>query len=167
MQAAIHAFSQKGLTYIFDFNFGFVSLSLQMHEAKMVEGIEGDVLPRVIERTIQDGRIICFDEFQVRFWSGKTRCFIQRQLCYRFHAVMFLQIPLRSTRQCFPFDHTNIGNGCGGCSHPSSALYWSVGSWSRDSSNLQSSTVRFVFERATTGSVFTFYCFIGGERQHR
>ena len=31
----------------------------------MVEGIEGDVLPRVIERTIQDGRIICFDEFQV------------------------------------------------------------------------------------------------------
>jgi len=36
-----------------------------MHEAKMIEGIKGDVLPRVIERTIQNGRIICFDEFQV------------------------------------------------------------------------------------------------------
>jgi len=36
-----------------------------MHEAKMVEGIKGDVLPRVIERTIQHGLLICFDEFQV------------------------------------------------------------------------------------------------------
>ena len=31
----------------------------------MVDGIEGDVLPRVIERTIKDGKLICFDEFQV------------------------------------------------------------------------------------------------------
>ena len=38
-----------------------------MHEAKMIEGIEGDVLPRVIEKIIKNGRIICFDEFQVFF----------------------------------------------------------------------------------------------------
>ena len=37
----------------------------QMHEAKRIEGIDGDVLPRVVERTLQQGRIICFDEFQV------------------------------------------------------------------------------------------------------
>eukprot|EP00548_Thalassiothrix_antarctica_P015354 CAMPEP_0194175664 /NCGR_PEP_ID=MMETSP0154-20130528/9660_1 /TAXON_ID=1049557 /ORGANISM="Thalassiothrix antarctica, Strain L6-D1" /LENGTH=408 /DNA_ID=CAMNT_0038889547 /DNA_START=278 /DNA_END=1504 /DNA_ORIENTATION=- len=38
----------------------------QMHEAKMVDGIDGDlVLPRVVERTLENGRIICFDEFQV------------------------------------------------------------------------------------------------------
>jgi peroxisome-assembly ATPase len=37
----------------------------QMHEAKRVEGVVGDVLPRVIERTLQQGRILCFDEFQV------------------------------------------------------------------------------------------------------
>jgi predicted ATPase len=37
----------------------------QMHEAKRIEGIKGDVLPRVIEKTIQRGRLICFDEFQV------------------------------------------------------------------------------------------------------
>lgn len=37
----------------------------QMHEAKHIEGIKGDVLPRVIEKTIQKGRILCFDEFQV------------------------------------------------------------------------------------------------------
>ncbi len=36
-----------------------------MHEAKMVDKIEGDVLPHIIQRTIQKGRIICFDEFQV------------------------------------------------------------------------------------------------------
>lgn len=37
-----------------------------MHEAKSVEGISGDaVLPRVVERTLQRGRILCFDEFQV------------------------------------------------------------------------------------------------------
>ena len=36
-----------------------------MHEAKMIEGIEGDVLPRVIEKIIDNGKIICFDEFQV------------------------------------------------------------------------------------------------------
>jgi len=37
----------------------------QMHEAKMVERVEGDVLPRVIERSIENGLLICFDEFQV------------------------------------------------------------------------------------------------------
>jgi protein AFG1 len=37
----------------------------QMHEAKRIEGLDGDVLPRVVERTLQQGRIICFDEFQV------------------------------------------------------------------------------------------------------
>lgn len=37
----------------------------QMHEAKMIHGIKGDVLPTVMDRTIQRGRIICFDEFQV------------------------------------------------------------------------------------------------------
>jgi peroxisome-assembly ATPase len=37
----------------------------QMHEAKRIEGVVGDVLPRVIERTLQQGRILCFDEFQV------------------------------------------------------------------------------------------------------
>ena len=31
----------------------------------MVEKIEGDVLPHIIQTTIQDGIIICFDEFQV------------------------------------------------------------------------------------------------------
>ncbi len=36
-----------------------------MHEAKMVQKIEGDVLPHIIQNTIQDGIIICFDEFQV------------------------------------------------------------------------------------------------------
>lgn len=37
----------------------------QMHEAKRIEGIEGDILPRVVERTMEQGRILCFDEFQV------------------------------------------------------------------------------------------------------
>ena len=37
----------------------------QMHEAKYVEGIEGDPLPRVVTRTLEQGKIICFDEFQV------------------------------------------------------------------------------------------------------
>lgn len=37
----------------------------QMHEAKMIDGIKGDVLPTVIDRTIQKGMVICFDEFQV------------------------------------------------------------------------------------------------------
>jgi peroxisome-assembly ATPase len=37
----------------------------QMHEAKRIEGVVGDVLPRVIERTLQQGRVLCFDEFQV------------------------------------------------------------------------------------------------------
>ncbi len=36
-----------------------------MHEAKMVEKIEGDVLPYIIQNTIKNGLIICFDEFQV------------------------------------------------------------------------------------------------------
>ena len=36
-----------------------------MHEAKMVKKIEGDVLPHIIRNTIQEGKIICFDEFQV------------------------------------------------------------------------------------------------------
>lgn len=37
----------------------------QMHEAKMIDGIKGDVLPTVINRTVKRGRVICFDEFQV------------------------------------------------------------------------------------------------------
>ncbi len=37
----------------------------RMHEAKMVEKIEGDPLPAVIDDIINDGLIICFDEFQV------------------------------------------------------------------------------------------------------
>jgi len=37
----------------------------QMHAAKMVEKVQGDVLPRVIERILDDGRCIAFDEFQV------------------------------------------------------------------------------------------------------
>lgn len=36
-----------------------------MHEAKMVDEVKGDVLPMVIERTVRDGLVICFDEFQV------------------------------------------------------------------------------------------------------
>ena len=36
-----------------------------MHEAKMVEKIQGDILPHIIHKTIQNGIIICFDEFQV------------------------------------------------------------------------------------------------------
>ena len=37
----------------------------QMHAAKMVEGVQGDVLPRVIEKILDDGALIAFDEFQV------------------------------------------------------------------------------------------------------
>ena len=37
----------------------------QMHAAKMVEKVQGDVLPRVIERILEDGRCIAFDEFQI------------------------------------------------------------------------------------------------------
>jgi protein AFG1 len=37
----------------------------QMHQAKMVHKIEGDVLPHIVQNTIQNGHIICFDEFQV------------------------------------------------------------------------------------------------------
>lgn len=37
----------------------------QMHEAKMVKGVVGDVLPSVIEGIIENGLVICFDEFQV------------------------------------------------------------------------------------------------------
>ena len=36
-----------------------------MHEAKRIEGVQGDVLPRVVERTLERGNVICFDEFQV------------------------------------------------------------------------------------------------------
>ena len=36
-----------------------------MHQVKMIDGIKGDVLPTVIDRTIQNGLVICFDEFQV------------------------------------------------------------------------------------------------------
>lgn len=36
-----------------------------MHEAKMIHKIQGDVLPHIIQKTIQNGHIICFDEFQV------------------------------------------------------------------------------------------------------
>lgn len=37
----------------------------QMHQAKMVQKVEGDPLPTVIQNIIQKGKIICFDEFQV------------------------------------------------------------------------------------------------------
>lgn len=37
----------------------------QMHETKMIDGVEGDVLPVVIEKVIENGVIIAFDEFQV------------------------------------------------------------------------------------------------------
>jgi protein AFG1 len=37
----------------------------QMHESKYVEGVKGDVLPSVIQKTLEKGRLICFDEFQV------------------------------------------------------------------------------------------------------
>ena len=37
----------------------------QMHAAKMVEGVQGDVLPWVIEKILDDGHLIAFDEFQV------------------------------------------------------------------------------------------------------
>ena len=47
-----------------------------MHEAKMIEGIEGDVLPRVIEKIIKNGRIICFDEFQVCLFKNIIVCFV-------------------------------------------------------------------------------------------
>jgi protein AFG1 len=42
-----------------------IDVHKQMHEAKMVNKVEGDVLPSVIESIIRRGRIICFDEFQV------------------------------------------------------------------------------------------------------
>lgn len=47
------------------FNKFMLRVHQQMHEAKRIEKIDGDVLPRVVERTLQQGRIICFDEFQV------------------------------------------------------------------------------------------------------
>jgi len=37
----------------------------QMHEAKMIKGVEGDVLPSVIDQILEQGLVICFDEFQV------------------------------------------------------------------------------------------------------
>ena len=37
----------------------------QMHEVKMIDGVKGDVLPVVIEKVIENGVIIAFDEFQV------------------------------------------------------------------------------------------------------
>eukprot|EP00545_Synedropsis_sp_CCMP1620_P007473 CAMPEP_0119027152 /NCGR_PEP_ID=MMETSP1176-20130426/36627_1 /TAXON_ID=265551 /ORGANISM="Synedropsis recta cf, Strain CCMP1620" /LENGTH=406 /DNA_ID=CAMNT_0006983001 /DNA_START=145 /DNA_END=1365 /DNA_ORIENTATION=+ len=37
----------------------------QMHEAKRIEGVVGDVMPRVVQRVLERGRVICFDEFQV------------------------------------------------------------------------------------------------------
>lgn len=50
-----------------------LSVHQQMHEAKMVEGIKGDVLPRVITKTLEKGRLICFDEFQVRLDEAGER----------------------------------------------------------------------------------------------
>ena len=38
----------------------------KMHEAKMVKRVKGDVLPSVIDSILENGLIICFDEFQVR-----------------------------------------------------------------------------------------------------
>jgi len=46
-------------------NFMLNKVHKQMHAAKMVEGVQGDVLPRVIEKILDDGSIIAFDEFQV------------------------------------------------------------------------------------------------------
>ena len=37
----------------------------QMHAAKMVDRVQGDVLPRVIEKILDNGLLIAFDEFQV------------------------------------------------------------------------------------------------------
>jgi predicted ATPase len=37
----------------------------QMHEAKMIQKIKGDPLPLVVTKTLERGRLICFDEFQV------------------------------------------------------------------------------------------------------
>ena len=42
-----------------------LTLHRQMHEAKMIDGIKGDVLPAVIDRIIEKGMVIAFDEFQV------------------------------------------------------------------------------------------------------
>lgn len=37
-----------------------------MHRAKMIEkNVEGDVLPEVVRSTLKNGRLLCFDEFQV------------------------------------------------------------------------------------------------------
>ena len=38
----------------------------KMHEAKMVKRVKGDVMPSVIDSILENGLIICFDEFQVR-----------------------------------------------------------------------------------------------------
>mmetsp|Transcript_2926 Transcript_2926/g.4202 ORF Transcript_2926/g.4202 Transcript_2926/m.4202 type:complete len:120 (+) Transcript_2926:754-1113(+) len=40
-------------------------MNKKMHEAKMIEGIKGDVIPRVVQKTVQGGKVLCFDEFQV------------------------------------------------------------------------------------------------------
>lgn len=42
-----------------------LNLHKQMHTAKMVEGVQGDVLPHVIEKILDGGSVICFDELQV------------------------------------------------------------------------------------------------------
>ena len=42
-----------------------LNIHKQMHEAKMIHKVQGDVLPHIIHKTIQNGIIICFDEFQV------------------------------------------------------------------------------------------------------
>ena len=47
------------------FNKFMLNVHKQMHEVKYIEGVKGDVLPRVVERTLEAGRILCFDEFQV------------------------------------------------------------------------------------------------------
>ena len=37
-----------------------------MHKAKMIHKLQGDaVIEYVIQKTLSDGKILCFDEFQV------------------------------------------------------------------------------------------------------
>ena len=42
-----------------------LTLHSQMHEERMVKLVKGDVLPAVIERIVEKGMVIAFDEFQV------------------------------------------------------------------------------------------------------
>ena len=82
----------------------------KMHEAKMVKRVKGDVMPSVIDSILENGLIICFDEFQVR-----VRLVVQVIVC-SVQCTMYVYVCLLinhvfcNSRPHYIIDMPTIGN---------------------------------------------------------